>query len=280
MGRRLSPLSRQHIVNSIAALAKKQGRTPTVLDFVKHTGITRRLIDHHFSRWNQALAAADLAPNVDRNITDDQLLDAWGLTARALGRCPLLCEYLARGTWTRTTFSRRFQSWTGVGRAFYKRSAHDPQWSDVISLIRAREAQGKRPWLIAPDYRPEPRPELPPTSEITYGEPIDFTLLRNAPVNESGVIFLFGCLASRLGYIVEAIQSQFPDCDAKQRTPDGRLRRVRIEFEYESRNFLLHGHDPAACDIIVCWRHNWPDCPLHVIELATELQILQSSTAA
>jgi hypothetical protein len=42
---------------------------------------------------------------------------------------------------------------------------------------------------------------------------------------------------------------------------------VKIEFELESRNFLRHMHDPAKCDIIVCWEHNWPECPLEVIEL-------------
>jgi hypothetical protein len=26
-------------------------------------------------------------------------------------------------------------------------------------------------------------------------------------------------------------------------------------------------HDPSKCDLIVCWRHNWPECPLEVLEL-------------
>jgi hypothetical protein len=50
-----------------------------------------------------------------------------------------------------------------------------------------------------------------------------------------------------------------------------RNRPVKIEFEYESRNFLRHMHDPAKCDIIVCWEHNWPECPLEVIELKKEI---------
>ena len=47
--------------------------------------------------------------------------------------------------------------------------------------------------------------------------------------------------------------------------------RLRIEFEYESRNFLRHLHDPSQCDIIVCWKHNWKGCPgeIEVIELGT-----------
>ena len=38
----------------------------------------------------------------------------------------------------------------------------------------------------------------------------------------------------------------------------------RIEFEFESRNFRDHGHPPDGCDIIVCWRHNWAECPEHL----------------
>ena len=59
--------------------------------------------------------------------------------------------------------------------------------------------------------------------------------------------------------------------DGEQRGVVLRLLQVwlgHIEFEYESRNFLRHLHDPSQCDIIVCWKHNWPECPLEVIELS------------
>src|SRR5258708_23020756 len=49
----------------------------------------------------------------------------------------------------------------------------------------------------------------------------------------------------------------------------GQWQHVRIEFEFESKNFHYHGHDATKCDIIVCWKHNWPDKPEHldVVEL-------------
>jgi hypothetical protein len=50
------------------------------------------------------------------------------------------------------------------------------------------------------------------------------------------------------------------------------LQRVKIEFEQESRNFLKHGHNVNDCDMIVCWEHNWPECPLEVIELKTVMR--------
>ncbi len=71
----------------------------------------------------------------------------------------------------------------------------------------------------------------------------------------------------QLGFSVTHLQSAFPDCEALRQVEYGKWQRIRIEFEYESRNFLLHMHDPKGCDLIVCWSHNWPECPVEVLEL-------------
>jgi hypothetical protein len=63
------------------------------------------------------------------------------------------------------------------------------------------------------------------------------------------------------------VQAEFPDCEALRMVAPNRQQRVRIEFEFESRNFERHGHDPKGCDLIVCWEHNWQECPLQVLEL-------------
>ena len=101
------------------------------------------------------------------------------------------------------------------------------------------------------------------------GAPFDGSRMTNAPMNELGVVFLFGMVAAELGFQVESLQGKFPDCEAKREVVKGKWQRLRIEFEYESKNFHLHGHDPKGCDVIVCWRHNWKGCPeeLEVIEL-------------
>src|SRR5579859_914376 len=101
------------------------------------------------------------------------------------------------------------------------------------------------------------------------GEPFDRRPMTNAPVNELGVMVLFGMVATRLGLQVESVQGKFPDCIARRQVAPGKWQYLRIEFEYESKNFRLHGHDPKGCDVIVCWKHNWKDVPadLEVIEL-------------
>jgi hypothetical protein len=102
------------------------------------------------------------------------------------------------------------------------------------------------------------------------GEPFDRSPMTNAPVNELGVMVLFGMVAAGLGLQVESVQGKFPDCMAKRQVAPGKWQHLRIEFEYESKNFKLHGHDPKGCDMIVCWRHNWKECPagIEVVELS------------
>jgi hypothetical protein len=64
------------------------------------------------------------------------------------------------------------------------------------------------------------------------------------------------------------MQAEFPDCEALRQVKQDRWQRLRIEFEFESLNFVKHGHDVKGCDMIVCWKHNWPECPLEVVELS------------
>ena len=101
------------------------------------------------------------------------------------------------------------------------------------------------------------------------GAPTHTARLTHEPVNEMGVSMLFAMCARELGFIIESVQAAFPDCRAKMEVMPGRWQDVRIEFEYESRSFAEHGHDPKGCDVIVCWRHNWKGCPpgLMVVEL-------------
>lgn len=104
-------------------------------------------------------------------------------------------------------------------------------------------------------YHPQHRP-----ARLPDGSPLDY-----APDNEQGVVFLFSHLAHpKYGLRVERIQAGFPDCVAYRDTE-----RIRIEFEYRSRNFATHKHDVNGCDWLVCWIHDWVEAPKHlrIVEL-------------
>jgi hypothetical protein len=105
---------------------------------------------------------------------------------------------------------------------------------------------------------------MKPTRPLT----LENAPMQYAPHNELGVVFLFADIARRLQFRIEEIKAGYPDCIAYKRIGNEE-KLVRIEFEYNSRNFVAHKHDPSKCDCIVCWHHDWPDIPesLEVIEL-------------
>ena len=44
---------------------------------------------------------------------------------------------------------------------------------------------------------------------------------------------------------------RFPDCVAVREMAKGQWQDQNVEVEFESKNFLRHGHDPKKCDAIV-----------------------------
>jgi hypothetical protein len=113
------------------------------------------------------------------------------------------------------------------------------------------------------------------------GVPIDFRSLRYAPITEAAVIFLFGMVAHELGFLVEWIQRYCPDCSGERRNGSGSWESVRIEFEVKSLSFKHHKHKSVDCDVIVCWKDNWPESDrppnLEVIELCKIIKKLPGS---
>ncbi|MDE1888991.1 MAG: hypothetical protein KGI30_01865, partial [Planctomycetota bacterium] len=215
------------------------------------------------------------------------LLEDWGELVRRIRRIPTRDQYRRDGTYSAGVFEKNFGPWSSIPAKFREFSEGRTEWTDVVALLPIENA---RPTLVAGSsfQRSDPVPLSSPASgrrstklddRPTYGNPIDFRGLRHEPVNEDGVVFLFGMVARELGYMVEAVQAGFPDCEAKRQVDAGKWQRVRIEFEYESRNFRDHGHPPEGCDVIVCWRHNWPECPAHleIVELSAVLRTLSSS---
>jgi hypothetical protein len=111
-----------------------------------------------------------------------------------------------------------------------------------------------------------------------FGSKINFKSLSCAPTNELGVVYLFGVLHEVFGFKIESIQAGFPDCIARRQIAKERWEEVRIEFEFRSKSFCAHKHDPDAVDMIVCWEHNWTECPenIEVVELGTQIRDIES----
>jgi len=104
--------------------------------------------------------------------------------------------------------------------------------------------------------------------------PPSFRGLLWVPGSEQEVVFLFGVLLHQLPWpiAIDEIRCAFPDCLA-HRTDTGTP--VRIEFELYGSNFRDHGHDPAGCDVVVCWEDDLRDWPpdIAVIELSRIVKV-------
>ena len=85
-------------------------------------------------------------------------------------------------------------------------------------------------------------------------------------------------VARDLSMYLESIGMEFPDCTVRRFNGHG-WEQLAVEFEFDSNSFRAHGHDPAQCDMIVCWTHNWIDCPadIEVIALADEIKKLPNT---
>jgi hypothetical protein len=284
-------LDKKSILNSIAAVARQLGRTPSFLEFVALSGISKYAVLLLFPRWNDAIRATGLEPvRLKVRPEDGELLKDWGQTVRKRRTIPTRYAYRRQGKHDPRTLEERFGGWSSVPRAFRKFAMGKREWADVVALLlpaciarASRSGEERRRSIDNPASAIPPKPfstkkmqHAPLKDRATYGNPMHLPAFRHEPVNEQGVILLFGMVAEELGYMVETVQSGFPDCEAKRQIAPNRWQRVHIEFEFESRNFRDHGHPLSGCDVIVCWRHNWDDCPDHIeiLELSTRIGLL------
>jgi hypothetical protein len=111
------------------------------------------------------------------------------------------------------------------------------------------------------------------------GKPINYRGFIYAPVNELGVVLLFGMIFEELGIIVEEVRNKFPDAIIRRFNGRGWVME-RAEFEYKSLNFKQKKHPIEECDMIICWYHNWQDCPLEVWALEEVIKLLPKDKLA
>lgn len=278
------------ILDAIRRIAEALGHPPSRSEFIAKSGITEYWVLEHFPSWREAVRVAGLEPNATNvEIEDRCLLEEWGEMVRRVRQIPTRSHYRREGRYSPGTFEKHFGSWSALPAKFRDFAKDKTEWQDVLALLPVSIPRTIPKFDSLPSDRPEPESvaivEVPEhrhsklSNRQTYGSPIDFRGLRHEPTNENGVVFLFGVVARELGYMVEAVQAGFPDCEAKRQFAPGRWQRVRIEFEFESRNFRDHGHPLDGCDVIVCWRHNWLDCPenIQVVELSTIIKSLAKS---
>jgi hypothetical protein len=233
------------------------------------TGISMHKIQRHFGGYNAALGACGLEPHdAARPRTMEELFEDWAEVVRKIGKAPTRTQYDRHGRNSPRPLMRIFHSWTAIPegmRQYALEHGLADAWKDVIGIIEVETKSRRNVSRMSPIAVAE-RP-LERQKRTSFGDPLTHLPMVHAPTCENAVLFLFGALANDLGFKVRRMQAAFPDCLAVRRVGENLWEDVKIELELMSRNFAAHGHDPKGCDLIVCWEHNWPECPLEVVEL-------------
>ena len=251
-------LGRRELIAALQQASAATGRQGmTRAEFLHVTGISRATMERHFASFRDlARAAGQPDPGDLRRLPQDELLRGLKSAFDAEGPAISMRRAAQLSNRAHTTFLKRWGTWRralGAFIAWVERD--DPAWPHIEVLRRRTDPTPPVAW-----------PKSRPADSRRFGELLRFRTLEYSPTDESGVIYLFGIISSDLGFILDGLSKGFPDAEGKRRVGK-EWRRVQIEFEHESRNFHAHGHDPAGCDLIVCWEHNWPECPVEVLEL-------------
>lgn len=271
-------MSKEEIIAAIRDCAEKLGHCPRVPELKEMKGIGLRRVRHLFGSYGEAVRAAGFDPEGQGHTASlDALFADWGRVCRQLGKLPTIKEYGEHGKYSVGPMMTRFGGWTETPRGmqqFALEKGLEADWKDVLEMIKLHEARQRRSDRKSSAADAKLNSGKVRKGAPLYGHPLIAGGLVFAPTNEIGVVYLFGMLARELGFVVIRMQTEFPDCEVMRLVDGGRWQRLLVEFEYQSRNFLLHMHDPKQCDVIVCWEHNWAECPewIEVIELKSELE--------
>jgi hypothetical protein len=263
-------ISKENLLQRIREVAQElNSETLTLGKFTEVSGISERPIYRNFKNWNEAIEQAGLKKDSSYNlrIPDEDLFLEYYRVTNILNRFPTYNEFARRSKHSIGVYENRFDNFTGFRK-------HALKYGIDRGLVKHELAQSRLENENPKSNHSESSYKLLVDRPV-LGKRINFRGLVHAPVNELGVVYLFGILAKDMGFDVESVQSGFPDCEATRTTKNNKLQRVRIEFEFESSNFVKHGHDITKCDMIICWEHDWINCPLEVISLKNKLQELQ-----
>lgn len=245
------PPDRIELVTRLRALSARLGRRPYLAEFCQDSGLSVTQVRNCFGAYHRLLRIGGFPSERRRRFDDDTLLRALRDGLMRAGGLVRAGAFQPAGGPAAATIAKRWRGWTGALAALRDWLEKDEPDYPHLEALRRYCAGASDPHRLLP---------------ARCGDLLRFRALDHAPVSELGVVFLFGQVAEELGFVLETVRKDFPDALGRRRI-GGQWHRVRIEFEQRSSHFERHAHDPRACDLIVCWEHDWLQCPLEVLEL-------------
>jgi len=273
--------------SQLHALASPDGFAPTRDEFARAIRRTSRPYCKFFKTYDDFIRSCGLRSAVDRRreLAADQRAAAWAAARdpSPSSPAPSIANSLAHHNSEAPSMWEAVGSGVGAAGSFVRAPSSIPLHQSspfakggggIAQRMRSDDGGGVGgfgiPQASLPQscngirINPKPNKPTPRTNEPFYGDPIHCCEMAHAPVNEQGVVLLFGMLAKKLNFRIEMVRTGYPDCEAKRKGPDGKWRRLRIEFEFKTSRF---NHDPAGCDLIVCWEDDANPTNLEVLEL-------------
>jgi hypothetical protein len=236
-----------------------------------HSKMSAMTPRRRFGGWPNALRAAGLKENTfefPEEIPLERLAPEFLNVVKELSAIPSLHQLSRRSTYGRWVFSVKFGKYADFKKAAICLLLADESSipSNILPILKAEYGR------LAPDVDQVALPQR----AHEHGRVLGFRSLAHVPTYEMEVVTLFSMIADELGFEITCNRGEFPDCEANRRTP-GKRRRYRkclIEFELRSSDFLVHKHPVRGCDLVVCWEHDWPECPIEVLELREKIKKL------
>ncbi|HET9284298.1 MAG TPA: hypothetical protein VFR24_20290 [Candidatus Angelobacter sp.] len=275
-------LTTEEMKEMIQALAQRLGHPPNVAELEEHTPLRHWLIRKRFGSHTSALLACGILYRVQRHrVPMEDLFMEWAGVVRQLKKIPTMLEFEQATNNSVHPYQRRFRLWSRVAdamREYAKARGLTEEWQDVIEIIRLYYADTDNS-CARKRFSSACQPLAIRVDRAIYGACMAWGPMVNEPTNEQGVLLLFGAMAMDLGFRIKLVQAAFPDCKALREVAPGKWQDVDLEVEFESRNFLRHGHRIEDCDAIICWVNNWPDCPIEVIALKEVISQQQTAVS-
>lgn len=268
-------LSEDECVREMRRVAEILGTTSLSHDeFNAHARFTDYRVTRACGTWAAALEKAGLgsSPNYNAPTSIANLAILFLEVTTSLNRLPTLVQLVRRSRHAADTFSRNRGGYNS-----FKRQAIEYLFS-AGGRIRPRnvraileEELSRLQAHVSATTGQEANPK-----QHYQGRTLNFRAFMYAPTSEHDVEGMFCAIAHDLGFEIIGNRSEFPDCEARRKVKADRERweKCLIEYEFSSRDYKKHKHPIVGCDLIVCWQHNWDDCPIEVLVLENAIKKL------
>jgi HNH endonuclease len=246
-------LESAEILQNWGEVVRKLGHTPSYTEYGEEGRYGATIFQRRFGGWSH-VGEAFL-----RFVETGSLPGKWEDVIQAIRKCAVAAATEESWPYEKPRYHVPAMRQIVPEELAGKRCVTATMMSVFLAQVTGTELQW---WSTGEIFKRRVLPDRP-----LLGPPMRRMSMSHEPVNEMGVVMLFSMYAERLGFVIEFAQVRFPDCKAKLEVEPGRWQDVNVEFELNSSNFVEHGHDPDKTDVIICWKHDWAECPERIMVL-------------